>query len=255
MLLNAIMKTIDQIRRDNLLLAIDEIGSATALSEAAEVSAAYLSQIKNQQPESSTGKAKTMGVSVARKIETALKKPVGWMDTAHDVNYLQRHTGTAPHTSAQIMADYVVLPAHDEHGATASIDYWQVRGSCGGGVIQFEDIPKGKLIKEISFFRKYGIKSENAFAIYADGNSMANFIVDGDIVIFDQSKTTPVSGQIFAIAHPDGLKIKRLNRKIDGTWVLQSDNTDKQRYPDEEISSKDQHHLKIHGQFIYRQGG
>lgn len=138
---------------------------------------------------------------------------------------------------------------------TGSITWWDVRGACGGGIFNEEQLPKGHLIKEAGFFRKYGLKPEEAFAIYADGNSMANFIVDGDIVIFNRVRTEPVSGQIFAIEHPDGLRIKRLRRKINGNWLLESDNPDKARYPDEEIDADQAELLKIHGQFVYRQGG
>lgn len=138
---------------------------------------------------------------------------------------------------------------------TGKIIHWDVRGSCGGGIMNYEPASKGYLIKEASFFKKYGIKPDDAFAIHADGNSMANFIVDGDIVIFDTSKTRPVNDKIFAIEHPDGLKIKRLRRKAGGTWILESDNPDKRRYPDEEINAEQATLMKIYGQFVYRQGG
>lgn len=78
------MKTISEIRRNNLLLAISIAGGATALSKLSSVSAAYISQVKNKQPESTTGKPKGMGDSVARKIEKAINKPCGWMDQDHD---------------------------------------------------------------------------------------------------------------------------------------------------------------------------
>lgn len=135
------------------------------------------------------------------------------------------------------------------------IEYWDIRGSCGGGVLTFDEIPKGKLIKEATFFKKYNIKPENAFSIYADGDSMAEFIVDGDMCIFDRSKTEPISGKIFAIQHPDGLRIKVLRRSIDGSWTLESKNADKRRYPDEVIPPSHADLLKIVGQFVYRQGG
>lgn len=151
-------------------------------------------------------------------------------------------------------ADYKVVPATDE-ADTGAIQYWDVRGSCGGGFMNFDQLPKGHLIKEASFFRKYNLKPENAFAIYADGDSMAEFIIDGDIVIFDRSRTQPISGQIFAIDHPDGLRIKVLRRSIDGSWTLESKNPDKRRYPDEVIPAGHAELLKIHGQFVYRQGG
>lgn len=143
----------------------------------------------------------------------------------------------------------------EEYNSTGAIEYWDAKGSCGGGFLNYEEMPKGHLVKESTFFRKYGLKPSNAFAIYADGNSMADFIVDGDIVIFDRSQTTPQSGKIFAIDHPDGLRIKMLRRDIDGSWILESTNADKRTYPDERITPEHAELLKIHGRFVYRQGG
>lgn len=111
------------------------------------------------------------------------------------------------------------------------------------------------LIKEPSWFRRYGVKPDDLFAVFADGDSMADFIVDGDIVIFDKSKTMPKSGAIFLIDHPDGLRIKRVRRDIDGSWVLESLNTNKAMFPDERLTSDRGDLLRIMGQFVYRQGG
>lgn len=129
------------------------------------------------------------------------------------------------------------------------------RGSCGGGAISWDEDVRPPLFKEASWFRRYQIKADNALAVWADGDSMADFIVDGDIVIFDVSKTTPKSGHIFLIEHPDGLRIKRLRREIDGSWVLESDNRDKRRFPDERVSADHSDLLRLKGQFVYRQGG
>ncbi|WP_171518235.1 helix-turn-helix transcriptional regulator [Cupriavidus necator] len=77
------MKTIDEIRRLNLIEAIKRAGTATRLAETAGLSAAYLSQIKNKQPESKTGKPKSLGDEAARKIERAIGETRGWMDVDH----------------------------------------------------------------------------------------------------------------------------------------------------------------------------
>lgn len=165
-------------------------------------------------------------------------------------------TGTTiANNQQELNVDYTLVSAERTDLPTGAIEYWNVKGSCGGGFLNYEQMPKGHLIKEASFFNKYGLKPENAFAIYADGDSMAEFIVDGDIVIFDKSKTQPISGQIFAIEHPDGLRIKVLRRSIDGSWTLESKNPDKRGFPDEVIPASQADLLKIHGQFVYRQGG
>lgn len=77
------MKTNDEIRRDNLAIAVKRAGSATILAELANVSSVYLSQIKNRAPEAKTGKPKAMGDDVARKIEAAINEQLGWMDADH----------------------------------------------------------------------------------------------------------------------------------------------------------------------------
>lgn len=148
-----------------------------------------------------------------------------------------------------------LVSVEDTNEPVGEIPYWDAKGSCGGGKMNWEDVPKGTLVKEASFFKRYDLKPGNAIAIYADGNSMADFIVDGDIVIFDRSKIEAKSGKIFLIDHPDGLRIKQLRRQIDGSWVLESRNADKREYPDEVIAPSQADLLKIAGEFVYRQGG
>lgn len=135
------------------------------------------------------------------------------------------------------------------------IKFINASGSCGGGTINWDDDQREPLLKEPAWFRRYKIKPKDALAVWADGDSMADFIVDGDIVIFDLSKKIPKSGNIYLIDHPDGLRIKRLRREIDGTWLLESNNSDKRKYPDERVTPDHAELLAIRGEFIYRQGG
>lgn len=185
----------------------------------------------------------------------SIKKFRNWFSDSTQVDASETLGTKIAKQKQKIEPDYTLVSADAATSETGLIEYWNVKGSCGGGFLNYEQMPKGHLIKEASFFNKYGLKPENAFAIYADGDSMAEFIVDGDIVIFDRSKTTPKSGEIFAIEHPDGLRIKVLRRSIDGTWTLESKNPDKRKFPDEVIPPGSHDLLKIHGQFVYRQGG
>lgn len=152
-------------------------------------------------------------------------------------------------------ARYRIAEAGIEPDSASEIRLIDARGSCGGGSIVWELEDREPLLKEASWFKRYGVKAENLFAVFADGDSMADFIVDGDIVIFDKSRTEPKTGAIFLIDHPDGLRIKRVRRDIDGSWVLESMNANKALYPDERLTSDKAEMLKIMGQFVYRQGG
>ncbi|GMG89640.1 hypothetical protein Cmtc_08600 [Cupriavidus sp. TKC] len=163
--------------------------------------------------------------------------------------------GETTSTLTTAIGDFSLQSAEGSDSEVGHIPYWDARGSCGGGFLNYEQQPKGTLTKEVSFFRRFKLKPENAIAVYADGDSMADFIVDGDIVIFDKSKNEPESGKIFLLDHPEGLRIKQLYRAFDGSWILQSRNQNKQLYPDEKIEASHADLLKIHGRFVYRQGG
>jgi len=77
------MRTNDEIRRLNMLVAIGRLGSAAKLADLVETSPAYISQIKNRVADSKSGTPKAMGDELARRIEVALHLPKGWMDAPH----------------------------------------------------------------------------------------------------------------------------------------------------------------------------
>lgn len=172
--------------------------------------------------------------------------------TALDVN-VHDLLSEKENTSARVKTHKIV--SAEEHDGGIPIKFLEVRGSCGGGAINWEERDGDPLIKESSWFKRYKIRPKDAIAIWADGDSMADYIVDGDIVVFDTSKKAPKSGHIFLIQHPDGTKIKKLRLGIDGSWMLESNNLDKRRFPDERISPDQAELLVILGEFVYRQGG
>lgn len=74
------MKTIAEIRLENLELLVEEFETADAVAERCGTSAVYLSQIRNQAKDSKTGKPRQIGDPLARKLETGCDKEIGWMD-------------------------------------------------------------------------------------------------------------------------------------------------------------------------------
>lgn len=77
------VQTVDKTRRERLEQLIAEYGSIAALNVAMGMDRtdATFSQIRNQAVHSKTGKPRTMGDDLARRIEVTLSKPEGWMDT------------------------------------------------------------------------------------------------------------------------------------------------------------------------------
>lgn len=76
------MPTIADIRRANLELLIAEAGSLSKLAEKAETTSVYLSQVRNGTPDIKTARPRELGTTMARRLEVACNKPVGWMDAS-----------------------------------------------------------------------------------------------------------------------------------------------------------------------------
>lgn len=164
--------------------------------------------------------------------------------------------GRLPKRPSEVSGEAAIKVARDNggRGAAYEIHILDAPRSCGGGR---GDMGKTThtIIKEAEWFERYGVEPDNLFGVVADGDGNADYITHGDIVIFDSSEKEPETGKIFLIRHPDGLRIKRLRRDIDGSWVLEYMNPDKHRFPDERIQKDQVETLQIEGRFVYRQGG
>jgi hypothetical protein len=83
------MRTIEEVRLARLQQLVKEAGSQAKLKDRLGMKAtdSTLSQYLNESKGSKTDKPKAMGSVMARRIERALDKPGGWMDTdpAYDV--------------------------------------------------------------------------------------------------------------------------------------------------------------------------
>ncbi len=100
---NLAMKTIAELRRENLLRLIAEFETQDKVSELSDVSQVYLSQIKNQSADYRTGRPRQMGSRTARTLELGCGKPIGWMDTEH-LSYATAEDSPMPaHTLSQVV--------------------------------------------------------------------------------------------------------------------------------------------------------
>ena len=81
------MRVIEEVRRLRLIELAQEHGSYVALNKLLGllVRDSTLSQYRTTAPNSRTGKPRGMGSALARRLEAAAGKPVGWMDTDPDL--------------------------------------------------------------------------------------------------------------------------------------------------------------------------
>ncbi|MGZ4819356.1 MAG: S24 family peptidase [Terriglobales bacterium] len=228
MLFNAQMQTNDEVRRQNLLIAIERAGSAAKLAELAKTSAAYLSQIKNRTPDSKSGTPKTMGDDMARRIEAAIGEQPGWMDVAH-----------GPQDSPGGIADilHLVPGAKRVHAADqddpsmtqirrvkikvqAGITGFQVEPEHYDGETQ--GVPTKWMLRE-------GLSKDALVSTTVRGESMEPALYDGDVIVVNTRDTQLVSGAVYVINYEGEAVVKRMLRDA-GQWWLTSDNSDQRKY-------------------------
>jgi len=77
------MKTIDEIRRDNLSTLIKEAEGELALAERYGCTEANIKTMARAYKDSKSGTPKGIGTSAARKLETVMNKERGWLDHDH----------------------------------------------------------------------------------------------------------------------------------------------------------------------------
>lgn len=101
----------------------------------------------------------------------------------------------------------------------------------------------------VGFLRKLHIKPERVRAVRAHGDSMEPTVPDGMLVLINTAVSDLQDGRIYAIRAPDGLRLKRIQRQIDGSVMLISDNRDK--YLPETLSRDDAATIEVAGRAFW----
>ena len=234
LLLNARMKTNDEVRRQNLEVAISRAGTAAKLAEAAKTSPAYLSQIKNRTPDSKSGTPKTMGDDMARRIEAAIGEREGWIDTLHTVVAKESQTEHAVQDEKrQAQRDQpfnrsVIISYDHEDGVpddVVLVPESKIEFAGGAGRINYELVEDEEpATYRRSWFQKYGINPDHVRRFRVTGDSMEPLLFARDTILVNLDETNIVDGRLYAIRYGDQLRVKYLSKRLDGTLVLRSVN-------------------------------
>lgn len=215
------MATNDEIRRENLLLLIEESGTIGNLADKLERSASQISQWKNASKHSATGKARGMNDDSARYIEERCGKPRGWLD--------QRHQNIGR----------PVIALHDEADIPGIVRIKKVRLRLSAGIAGFATDPIEEEENPISFrsawLAKRGYIADKLVAIEIRGQSMESGLYEGDTVVVNTADILPKDGEVYAVNYEGEAVVKRLVREM-GSWWLVSDNPDQRRFPRKQCS-------------------
>ena len=118
--------------------------------------------------------------------------------------------------------------------------------SCGTGEsIEFHfDAINGKIPFPASFFKEKRVAQECMRIIKAKGDSMTDYIKDGDLVGIDISQTEVIDGEIYAVYFAGEGMIKQIFKEADGSLILHSLN---EKFRDRRVTEENGKTLKSWG--------
>lgn len=151
------------------------------------------------------------------------------------------------------------FPAGGDAEATedryAHIPQYSARAAAGFGYENPHVETVATLAFKLDWLRTKGVKAESLFVMYADGDSMWPTIDDHDVLLVDTARSEPTDGHVFVLTSADkGAIVKRLVQSPLGSWIIRSDNDDKDEYPDLLLSRSEVNEHRVIGRVIWRGG-
>jgi phage repressor protein C with HTH and peptisase S24 domain len=204
--------TAKHIRQLNLESLIKESGLSKGMFAAKVGTApAYISQMLSE------SKPRGMGDQLARTIEAACNKPLGWMDRVHPLAIAQN--GSTPLTQSEEetgFADGFAVWENEQplgRDEAALIFFQEVEIAAGAGRrTDVLEVPSKRLSFSKTTLRKQGVAEDAAYCVTVVGNSMEPVFPDGATLGIDTDRTDIKDGDIYAINHNGSLRVKLIYR-------------------------------------------
>jgi phage repressor protein C with HTH and peptisase S24 domain len=159
--------------------------------------------------------------------------------------------GSESNDSIQIIEPTIVTDDLRDHFIW--IDVVEASFSCGSGEsIEFHfDVINGKIPFSPSFLKDKNVTEKTMKIIKAKGDSMADFIKDGDLVGINLAQTDIVDGEIYAVYLAGDGMIKQIFKEADGSLILHSLND---KYRDKVVTEENGKNFKVIGRQFWRAG-
>lgn len=231
------MKTIDEIRRENLQTLEKELGSTLAVANRLDMSRSQFTNLRDGAKDSKTGNPRGMRPSTARKIEQNAGKPPGWLD--------QDHTVKAPKSDTKFIVSEDVY-AYDRNEFTP-VPYYDVRFSNGKGVGISSEEQLQTLVFRTDFLKTIGLSRATAAAVQSTGDSNVPDIPAHDGVVLCKliKDGAVLNGKYHAFRLGNDLYIKRLWPQKSGELIATSTNGN---YAPIVITKANRHEFDLIGQ-------
>lgn len=183
-----------------------------------------------------------IGKETLEKLAELLEVDVGWLLTGKDAGAFE-----------PLVTVETVVATEDHKDDFVWIDVVEAVFSCGAGEsIEFHfDTINGKIPFSPSFMKDKGVTEKSMKIIKAKGESMADFIKDGDLVGINLAQTDIIDGEIYAVYLAGEGMLKQIFKEADGSLVLHSLN---EKFPDRIVSEENGRNFKVIGRQFWRAG-
>lgn len=138
-------------------------------------------------------------------------------------------------------------PRLDEY---VKVPRYEVAASAGGGSV----VRSEQIVDFMSFKREWlrvqlGLSPNQVAVISVLGDSMEPFLFDGDLILIDTNVPGIENNAVYILQVDGGLLVKRVQKKIDGTVIVKSDN---ERYEPEVFRGEAVAQLRVVGRLVRR---
>jgi SOS-response transcriptional repressor LexA len=211
--------TIINTRLENARCLAADTGGQQRFADRLNMSRQQASHIIGKNPH------KGIGHTMARRIEQMFDVPVGWLDVDHSTpSVVNEDTVDVPLLSSSASAGTDALPSPDSE------------------VVRRIVISKRwiRLNVQATAFEHLGL-------LTAMGDSMEPTFGDGSILMVDRGVTTVNTDGIYVLCKADALFVKRVQRQLDGSITLRSDNSN---YEPTNLTSDELKHVLVLGRVL-----
>lgn len=201
-----------------------------------------------------SGKSKTMEGENLLKASSFLEVDANWLATGKGSPKLINSVVDTAQKKDEVYISPLRFNSSDENKNTVRIPvHKNVKASCGNGVTNFLEEITDYLDIDPNILKLLGIKAnpKNLRVIYSAEYSMWPTVAPDSPLFVDVSPvdtSSIINGDVYVFIHSGLLRMKRIFISIDNETVrLQSDNPDKNKYPDEVITKEQLNELSFVG--------
>lgn len=141
-----------------------------------------------------------------------------------------------------------IAPSSPSIGASApevlDVPFYDIRVSAGPGAIPLTEEPAAHIGVNRQILGKLGLRASDCAVFTVSGDSAEPTMSDGDYVMVDLSAKELRNGGMYVIGIDDDVVVKRVERLVDGSVRLRSDNPN---YSPQVVSTSDVDRLRVIG--------